>query len=253
MAAMTDIAFGGPADRLVAVHTSDLHLGANPFGRRHDGVAALEEVVAAAQLVDSHLLLLAGDIFDHNRVPEALVGEAGGVLADATMTVVILPGNHDPATVDSVYRRGAIADAPNVHVLGVTADDHIDLAAMDLEVSGMPHRGYDDFRPLPSPRARTRRRRIVMAHGHWLTGTHDSHRSWLIHDDDFAAVDADYVALGHWDLAQRAGDRRARAYYSGSPRYSGSVNVVRFDDSTVDVRRLALREGVPEHFPPFAT
>ena len=238
-------------DPLVVVHTSDLHLGANPLGRRHDGVAALEEVVWAAQIAGAHVLLLAGDIFDHNRVPEALIEEAGRVLAESATTVVVLPGNHDPATDDSVSRRGAIAAAPTVHVFGVTADGHIDLPAMDLEVVGAPHVGYDDFRPLLATRTRSRRRRIVMAHGHWLTGAHDAHRSWLIHDDDLAAVDADYVALGHWDLAQRAGDGRARAYYSGSPRYSGSVNVVRFDQGTVDVRRLPLREGVPEHFPPF--
>jgi DNA repair exonuclease SbcCD nuclease subunit len=240
----------GMTEPLVAVHTSDLHLGANPLGRRHDGVAALEEVVAAAQVADAHVLLLAGDIFDHNRVPEPLIEEAGRVLAGSALTVVVLPGNHDPATDDSVYRRPAMMAAANVHVLGVTAADHVDLASLDLEVAGTPHLGYEDFRPLLSARARGRRRRIVMAHGHWLTGAHDSHRSWLIHDDDLAAIDADYVALGHWDLAQRAGDGRARAYYSGSPRYSGSVNVIRFDDGVIDVRRLPLREGVPAEFPP---
>jgi DNA repair exonuclease SbcCD nuclease subunit len=235
---------------LVAVHTSDLHLGANPLGRRHDGVTALEEVVAAANLAEAHVLLLAGDIFDHNRVPEPLVEEVGRLLAGSAMTVVVLPGNHDPATDDSVYRQRAIAEAANVHVFGVTAGDRVDLASLDLEVAGMPHLSYEDFRPLQSSSARGRRRRIVMAHGHWLTGPHDSHRSWLIHDDDLAALDADYVALGHWDLAQRAGDGRARAYYSGSPRYSGSVNVIRFDDGVIDVRRLPLREGVPDEFPP---
>ena len=140
----------------------------------------------------------------------------------------------------------------SIDVFGVTADGHIDMPSLDLEVTGTPHVSYDDFRPLQSPRPRTRGRRIVMAHGHWLTGPHDSHRSWLIRDDDLAAVDADYVALGHWDLAQRAGDGRSRAYYSGSPRYSGSVNVVSFGNGAVDVRRLALREGVPDEFPPIA-
>jgi DNA repair exonuclease SbcCD nuclease subunit len=248
MPAMTEASFERPRDPVIAVHTSDLHLGANPLGRGHDGASALEEVVAAAHTVGAHVLLLAGDIFDHNRVPEALVDETASVLADSEMTVLILPGNHDPATDDSVYRRG-IADAANVHVFGVTTDSCIDLPSMDLEVTGKPHVGYEDMRPLHEPHARSRRRRIVMAHGHWLTGSYDSHRSWLIHDDDLAALDADYVALGHWDLAQRAGDERSRAYYSGSPRYSGSVNVVRFDDGVVDVRRLPLRAGVAEEFP----
>ena len=237
-------------DEFIAVHSSDLHLGASSWAGHSEGLGALEEVVAAAIAARAHLLLLAGDVFDHNRVPLALLDDAARIMADAALPVVILPGNHDPATPDSVYRRGGLAEAPNVHVLGVTIDERLDLPELDLEISGKPHTGYDDMPPVHVPGDRRHRRRIVMAHGHWATGPHDAHRSWLIHDDDIAATEADYVALGHWDLAQRAGDGRVAAYYSGSQKYSGSVNLVRFDNGHVHVGRLPLRDGVPEHFPP---
>ena len=48
---------------------------------------------------------------------------------------------------------------------------------------------------------------------------------------DFAGVvetaAADYVALGHWDRAAQVGDGAVPAYYSGSPEYVHTVNLVR--------------------------
>jgi DNA repair exonuclease SbcCD nuclease subunit len=82
---------------------------------------------------------------------------------------------------------------------------------------------------------------IVVAHGHWVRDHRDAHRAWLIHDEDLAACGADYVALGHWDLAQPAGDGSVPAYYSGSPEIAKSVNVVRFGEGDpVEVARHAL-------------
>lgn len=242
---------GARADgELIVVHSSDLHLGSSPHASDPDGLGALRDVLAAALDVEAHALLLAGDIFDHNRLPLALLDRAARALGDAALPVVILPGNHDPATPDSVYRRGGLAGPPNVHVLGVTVDERMEFAELDLEVCGTAHADYHDMSPLHLPAGRSRAHQIVMAHGHWATGPHDAHRSWLIFDEEIAATAADYVALGHWDLAQRAGDGRVPAYYSGSPHYSGSVNVVRMANGAVDVRRKPLREGVAEHFDP---
>jgi hypothetical protein len=50
--------------------------------------------------------------------------------------------------------------------------------------------------------------------------------SWLIGDDELAATGADYIALGHWNRAAKVGGAIA-AYYSGSPEYAGTINVVR--------------------------
>ena len=62
--------------------------------------------------------------------------------------------------------------------------------------------------------------------------------SWLIGDDELAAVGADYIALGHWNRAAKVG---SVAYYSGSPEYAGTVNVVRLSSAgEVAVMRAEL-------------
>jgi hypothetical protein len=63
--------------------------------------------------------------------------------------------------------------------------------------------------------------------------------SWLIGDDELVATGADYVALGHWNRAAKVGT--VAAYYSGSPEYAGTVNVVRLGaDGKVAVTRAPL-------------
>jgi hypothetical protein len=39
------------------------------------------------------------------------------------------------------------------------------------------------------------------------------------------------VALGHWNRAVRVGNGVVPAYYSGSPEYAGTVNVVRLSEA----------------------
>jgi hypothetical protein len=63
--------------------------------------------------------------------------------------------------------------------------------------------------------------------------------SWLIGDAELTATGADYVALGHWNRAAKVGS--VAAYYSGSPEYAGTVNVVRLSATAgVAVSLVAL-------------
>jgi DNA repair exonuclease SbcCD nuclease subunit len=224
---------------LIIAHSSDLHLGARTDVERE--LEKLGLVLDAAHECDARALILAGDVFDSHRALGGVIEGAAQLLADARLETVILPGNHDPATEDAAYRRFGFADAPNVHVLGVSVEEHIQFPDLDLEVSGMPHMAYADYAPLASPHVRSMRWHVVVAHGHWVTGPQDWHRGWQIHDDQIAATKADYVALGHWDLAQPAGDGSVPAYYSGSPDLSRTVNIVSFSASGVEVRRHPLR------------
>lgn len=222
---------------ITIVHSSDLHID----GRFSETFHPLCRVVEAAARVDADVLLLAGDIFDHNRIPLAMIDRAARVLDDAQIPVVILPGNYDCLAADSVYRRGGLADVPLVHVLGVNSEDEWSSKALGLEVWGRPHQDYADYSPLAAPRPRSSRWRIAMAHGHWVRDEGDRHRSWLIHDEEIAATEADYVALGHWPTAGPAGDGRVPAYYSGSPDLARTVNVVRLrEGGGVEVRRAPI-------------
>ncbi len=224
---------------LLLAHSSDLHLGGTVH---HPEMEALDVVLATATAAGVDALLLAGDIFDHNRLPLTLIDRAARRLADAAIPVIILPGNHDCLTPNSVYRRGGLADPANVHVLGITADESVALTELDLEIWGRPHLDHVNMSPLTEPRPRGAARwNVATAHGHWVTGPHDHHRSWLIHQEELDSLDVDYVALGHWDRALKVGSGDLPAYYSGSPDLAKTVNIVRFTlAGAVTVERMPL-------------
>ena len=93
-------------------------------------------------------------------------------------------------------------------------------------------------------RQRRTRWQIAMAHGHYEPApdrTVGPRPSWLIGDAELAATGADYVALGHWNRAIRVGNGSVPAYYSGSPEYAGTMNVVTMsEEKGVTVIRAPL-------------
>jgi len=201
-------------------YTARLHGG--------DGTAGLAGVLSAATAAGAHVVVLAGDTFDCHRMPTDLLERAAAVISAAAIPVVVLPGNHDPAVPDAVYHHGALAAVENLHVLGVTHDEAVVFAELGLEVWGRPHRDYGDMIPFERPRPRTTRWQIAVAHGHYVPVPDRTIRlrpSWLIGDDELEATRADYIALGHWNRAVKVGN--VAAFYSGSPEYAGTVNVVR--------------------------
>ena len=232
------------ADILI-VHSSDIHVDDGRTAAAHagDGVAGLRAVLATARAVDADLVLLAGDTFESNQLPAALVERAARLLAGAGRPVVILPGNHDPALPDSVYLRGVFAGIANVSVLGVTHDEAVRFPELDLEIWGHAHRDYRDMPPLRGKRPRTTRHQVALAHGHYEppeTLATPLRASWLFSDEDIAATEADYLALGHWDRAARVGNGAVPAFYSGSPELAGTVNCVCLSDGGVVVQRQKL-------------
>jgi DNA repair exonuclease SbcCD nuclease subunit len=227
---------------IVAVHSSDVHVNDAyvPPEYGGDGVAGLRAVLDAARAVEAHVVLLVGDTFEHNRLGTEIVERAHALLAAAGREVVILPGNHDPATAESVLHRFKL---PHVHVLGITRNGHVRFDALDLEVWGNAHLDYHDMAPLAAPPARRAKFRIALAHGHYepdIAALGPVRASWLIGDDDLAAADADYVALGHWNRAARVGPQVVEAHYSGSPDFAATVNVVRLSEAGVEVARAPL-------------
>src|SRR5258707_4593444 len=84
---------------IVIVHSSDLHVDHDYTARLHggDGTAGLACVLNAARGVGADVVLLAGDTFESHRVPQDVLDRAASVIADSRVSVVLLPGNHDPA------------------------------------------------------------------------------------------------------------------------------------------------------------
>lgn len=237
--------FAAPHRPLRVVHSSDVHVSEGFTEPLHkgDGTAGLRVVLAAARAASADVVILAGDTFENNRLSDALLDRAATLLGDAGMPVVILPGNHDPAIAESVFHR-RIAAPENVRVLGVTDDAVVAFPELALEIWGNAHRDYGDSAPLAQPRPRAHFWQIAVAHGHYVPAADRSTKlrpGWLIGDDEIVATGADYVALGHWNRFVRVGGEGIEAYYSGSPDYARTVNLVTLSlDGTVEVERVPV-------------
>ena len=233
-----------PSRDIVLVHSSDLHMDHDYTARLHggDGTAGLSSVLAAARAAAADVVMLAGDTFDCHRQPTDLLERAAAIISAAALPVVLLPGNHDPAVPDAVYHGGALSAVDNLYVLGVTHDEAVLFADLGLEIWGRAHRDYGDMIPFEWLRPRSTRWQIAMAHGHYVPLPDRTSRlrpSWLIGDNELAATGADYIALGHWNRPAKVGT--VAAYYSGSPEYAGTVNVVQLcADGKVAVTRAPL-------------
>jgi DNA repair exonuclease SbcCD nuclease subunit len=175
-------------------------------------------------------VLLCGDTFECNRLSSKVLAQSADLLAKAGRPVVILPGNHDPVMEDSVFHKGRLHDIENVSVIGLTHEMSVEFPHLDLEVWGRAHRDYGDMIPFETIRPRRARWHVAMAHGHYVPVPDRITRpraSWLIGDDEIKATGADYLALGHWNRAVKVGCGAVPAFYSGSPDYARTVNVVR--------------------------
>jgi DNA repair exonuclease SbcCD nuclease subunit len=227
------------------VHSSDLHVeDAGPHAppsRGLKGIFALGAVLETARAQAADVVLLAGDTFDHARVGAAMLARAAALIAEAGRPVVLLPGNHDAALPECLFRRAGLLDLPGVTVLGVGAESVV-FDALELEIWGCAHRGADALEPLGPPPPRRTRWQVAMAHGHYVPAEEarwHAHRAWRIADEALRAARADYVALGHWDRAVRVGPTEIAAYYSGAPDLAGTVNLVTLAGG-VTVERVGL-------------
>ena len=221
---------------IVLVHSSDLHVDDGRIAQLNggDGTAGLAAVLTAARDVSADLVLLAGDTFDNHMVNRATIERAGRLVAEAGLRVVILPGNHDPATSDSIFVRAGFARIANLAILGITHDRCVLFPGCGLEIWGNAHRDYQDMAPLSDPPPRMCRWQIALGHGHYVppeTWANPLRPSWLISDAMIAATGADYVALGHWDRAAQVGCGAVPAYYSGAPHHVNTVNLVRLAET----------------------
>ncbi|NKB20566.1 MAG: hypothetical protein GKS01_08710 [Alphaproteobacteria bacterium] len=231
---------------IVLVHSSDIHVDDGYTARANDGDGTnpLLDVLRTAEAVKADIVMLVGDVFEHNRLASDIVTKAASHMGDAPMHVVALPGNHDPVMPDSPWYHRSMAKADRLHILGVTHKRAVQFPEFDLEIWGQAHRSYDDMNPLSRPRKRKTRWQVALAHGHYepVADRRTTLRaSWLLDDAELAASKADYVALGHWNQPIKVGDGAVPAYYSGSPDLAKTVNVIRLTASgDVKVKRQKI-------------
>jgi DNA repair exonuclease SbcCD nuclease subunit len=203
------------------LHTGDWQLGlrlnfvggeaaARLRAQRFETVRRIGEL-ARAQAVD--LVVVAGDVFDDNGVGADTLQQARDALtAFGDVPVLLLPGNHDPATPDSALAR--LGPLPGrIHV----ALDAAPLRLAGVEVWPCPlltrHVWQDPAAALP-PAPRDGTPRIVVAHGGALDFGEPAELPNRIDVGAILARGYDYVALGDWHGLYRVAER---AWYAGAP------------------------------------
>ena len=217
-----------PARRTLRVlHTADVHLGSDGYGDAAQQAAhgersrhAFRRVIDRALADRVDLLLIAGDLFDHNRVPDETVAFARAELDRLHQPVVILPGNHDALSTNAIYdRHDVTAGASHVHVIRRLDGETIDIPELDLVVWGRAMEEHTPaFRPLDRIPGRDRRRWcLAMAHGFFYEDRRQAERSSPIFADEIRDTGWDYVALGHQHVQTNVSQGAVAAYYSGAP------------------------------------
>jgi DNA repair exonuclease SbcCD nuclease subunit len=244
------------------LHTSDLHIGGEygktgPAWHGPECLCPIELVTRAARNARSDVLLVAGDLFDNPRISDEMAVAAMRLFGAQPYPTVILPGNHDPHDESSLYLRPALGELPaHVRVFREPDGECIALPDLSLSLWGRPTVIHEpSHRPLAGAPSRPNGGwYVVMAHGELMD--EDSTRgSSPIHQYELAALDADYVALGHWDVCANVGGYGVPSWYSGSPCIGGGARtalLVDFADGGTQVAPLQLVARDDRECPGFA-
>ena len=202
---------------LKIAHTSDVHL--------HDGVGKERPENAFTRVVDevlesgADLFLIAGDLFDHNRVKGPCIDYVYDQLSRVTCPTVIIAGNHDCFAEKSILRDMDFSLAgDHVHMLREIEGTHIELPELHASIWGRCMIDHDpDNRPMAGAPGRIRDLwHIGMAHGLFVDYP-ESGRSSLITPEEIAASGFDYLALGHVHVHSQMRYGSTLACYPGAP------------------------------------
>ena len=232
--------------RLTIVHTSDVHLESDTFGSGEAGQQyqrriqdAFRKVVDLVCDTPADLFLIAGDLFDSNRVPESGVEFVNAELRRVPCPVVLIPGNHDCYDHRSIYKKVDFTQAgSHVHTLTEEAGRTIAFPELGATVWGKGLVEHDpSFRPLAGvPDRRAGWWHIGLAHGYYVE-ENEMQRSSPVTPQEIAASGLDYLAMGHVHVFSDLSHGDTTSCYPGTPaplyqdddEDAGSVAVVTLD------------------------
>ena len=238
---------------LKLLHTSDIHLD-NRIGTGEETSAAqygMSRVVDTAIASDVDMFLLAGDLFDHNRVKAPCLDFVLEQLARVPCPVVMITGNHDCMADYSIYHQFDPTDAgDHITFLNDEAGETRRFEELDLTIWG---RGIVDHHPDNKPLEHVPAHEhdgwyVGMTHGYYVNRGADMYSS-LITPDEIARTELDYLALGHVHVFTTMQHGKTLAAYPGSPNLGQGAKeitaaLVSLDEDTgVVVDRVDLSPG----------
>lgn len=219
------------------LHTSDWQMGMKALqaGEKAKDVRSVRyetanKVADLAKRSNVDFVLLAGDLFEHNDVDEAVVRKTVAALdAFAPIPVLVLPGNHDPLTPGGVWDRQSwkrVGD--HVRLLNEPSEMLIS-SNVALYPSPLTQKqsALDPTAWIPCRNEKDQRIRIGVAHG--ALDVLPERGNFPIAAERANQAGLDYLALGDWHGFFQHG----KAVYSGTSeqtnfgeRDSGNVAIV---------------------------
>ena len=221
---------GNNRRRIRLLHTSDLHVGSDIYPE--EAIQGFEAMLGLSLSTSADAVLIAGDLFDHHRVPDGTIDRVLTGLSDLGLPIVILPGNHDTVLKDDVDARHLPA---NISLLREPEGQSVKLDQLGLTVWGRPvFHHVPSFRPLdgmpPNPPDGWF---VAMAPGLFMEDV-DPNRSSPITPDEVAGATCDYLALGHVHVFRDVSRNGVPTYYSGAPsgNQARTVAIVELDPTS---------------------
>lgn len=217
------------------IHTSDVHLDTSfssscfPVrlgNRKREAVrGTFRRIVDEALATQCDFLLIAGDLFEHERVTRDTFEFLKQQLARLSPArVFIAPGNHDPYVQGSLYREESWPQ--NVHIFDAEEFRPIELPELGVRITGfgfchpyLEQYHFQRLAPLPGDLFN-----IVVAHGSDLSRVpagKSKHGPFTI--GDIAGKNVGYCALGHYHQQHQIDNPidGTQVWYSGIPEGRG--------------------------------
>lgn len=253
------------------IHTSDWQLGMTRHFLDTEAQAtfnqartdAIRTIGRIATEEDAEFVVVAGDVFESNRVNPRTVTRALEAMGSILVPVYLLPGNHDSLDAASVFRSRTFTGAKPSNVTVLDDSRPIEVRP-GIEVVGAP---WMSRRPLSDLAGAASRSldpqpgltRILVAHGQVDDIIPFDNPAVIRLADAEAAVEdgrVTYIALGDRHSTTEVGQTE-RIWYAGSPEptdydetESGNVLLVDIGDGkcTVTAKRTGTWHFVPQRF-----
>lgn len=211
------------------LHTSDLHLGSN----EDKSCESLERIRAVTEKQCVDLVIIAGDLFDNNQIPDGLAGTVAAQLQEIGCPISILAGNHDCLTPGSILDRMEFwEDYNRIRIFRTPTGESFDWPDLGISIWGKSiDSEKEDVRPLkgiPEP-DRNGHWNIAVAHGFYVDRYPALFPSYHITNEEISGLTWDYIALGHIPIFRHISSE-PQVYYSGSPTYSNTSAIVELSE-----------------------
>jgi len=183
------------------LHTADIHIGAaesflgvSADARRFETLLTFERILDLGVSQGVQIILIAGDLFDSNRIEERFTEAVfNKILSIAPIKVVFSAGNHDPLNAESPFVTHNLPQ--NLYVLG-TKDECIRFEDIGVCVFGRSFenvylKGEEQFTLTPDSNYIN----ILVQHGELKSDINSDYNA--ITPRFVKSSGADYIALGH--------------------------------------------------------